>query len=198
MAFGSVLDVVLNGVDVTQDHAGWIGFYATMGGCVAALLLSRVADIFLRHMKTMLLVLFVLATAATLWFVLIRLSVIPFSMVSLYLSTILMGVFINASIPLFYELGCEASYPIAEGVTVGVLTMANNLTGVVFLSVMQIPRIGVGWMNWATLGSVAVAVPLLLLFTENYTRTDIDTQESIVPEPHKCAAASINANTKVD
>ncbi|XP_067687119.1 solute carrier family 49 member 4 homolog [Haliotis asinina] len=193
MAFGTVLDVVLNSVHVTQEHAGWIGFYSTMGACVAALLLSRVADLYLPHLKKkMLLVLFVLATTATLWFVLIRLSVIPFSMASLYLSSILMGVFISASIPLFYELGCEASYPIAEGVTVGVLTLANNLTGVVFLSVMQIPGIGVGWMDWVILGSVAVALPLLLLFQENYTRSGIDRKESIVP------AASIDANTKAD
>ncbi|XP_046573338.1 solute carrier family 49 member 4 homolog [Haliotis rubra] len=197
LVFGAVLDVVLNGVGISQDHAGWIGFYATVGGCVAALLMSRIADLFLRHMKMMLLLLFVLATGATAWFVLLWLSYIPFSLVSLYLSCILMGVFINASIPLFYELGCEASYPIAEGVTVGVLTIANNLTGVIFLSVLQIPKIGVEWMNWTMLGSIAVAVPLLLLFKENYTRTDIDTQEIIVPEPDEGGAASINSSINV-
>ncbi|XP_046573353.1 solute carrier family 49 member 4 homolog [Haliotis rubra] len=196
-AFGAVLDVVLHGVGISQYHAGWMGFYGTTGGCVAALLMSRIADLFLRHMKMMLLLLFVLATGATAWFVLLRLSYIPFSLVSLYLSTILMGVFINASIPLFYELGCEASYPIAEGVTVGVLTIANNLTGVIFLSVLQIPKIGTVWMNWAMLGSVGVAVPLLLLFTENYTRTDIDTQVIIVPEPDEGGAVSINTDIKV-
>ncbi|XP_071103143.1 solute carrier family 49 member 4 homolog [Haliotis cracherodii] len=194
MVFAAILDVILNGVGVSQYHAGLIGFYATIGGCVAALVMSRIADLCLRHMKMMLLILFVLATASTLWFVLLRLSFIPFSLVSLYISCILMGVFINGSIPLFFELGCEASYPIAEGVTGAVLTMANNLTGVIFLSVLQIPRIGVAWMDWCMLGSVAVTVPLLLLFTEKYTRTDIDTQETIVPEPEEKAAALINTN----
>ncbi|XP_046338936.2 solute carrier family 49 member 4 homolog [Haliotis rufescens] len=187
--FGAVLDVVLDGIGITQYHAGWIGFYATTGACVVALLMSRIVDLFLRHMKMLLLVLFVLATTATLWFVLLRLSFIPFSMVSLYISCILMGVFISGGTPLFYELGCEASYPIAEGVTVGVLTLANNLTGVIFLSVLQIPKIGVVWMPWCILGSVAATIPLLLLFTENYTRTDIDTQTITVPEPEKGGSA---------
>ncbi|XP_071103140.1 solute carrier family 49 member 4 homolog [Haliotis cracherodii] len=197
LVFGAVLDVVLDGIGITQYHAGWMGFYTTTGGCVAALLMSRISDLCLRRMKMLLLVLFILATAATAWFVMLRLSFIPFSMVSLYLSCILMGVFIIGSLPLFYELGCEASYPIAEGVTVGVLTIANNLTGVIFLSVLQIPRIGVLWMNWCILGSVAAAVPLLLFFTENYTRTDIDTQEITVPEPEKGGSALINTNKKL-
>ncbi|XP_046332330.2 solute carrier family 49 member 4 homolog [Haliotis rufescens] len=197
LVFGAVLDVVLDGIGITQYHAGWMGFYTTTGGCVAALLMSRISDLFLRRMKMLLLVLFILATTATAWFVMLRLSFIPFSMVSLYVSCILMGVFINGSIPLFYELGCEASYPIAEGVTVGVLTFANNLTGVIFLSVLQIPRIGVAWMTWCILGSVAAAVPLLLLFTEKYTRTDIDTQKTIASEPEKGGSASINTNKKL-
>ncbi|XP_067686951.1 solute carrier family 49 member 4 homolog [Haliotis asinina] len=196
LAFGAVLDVVLNAVGISQYHAGWMGFYGMIGGGVAALLMSRISDLFLRHIKMMLLLLFVLATGATAWFVLLCLSYIPFNLVSMYLSSILMGVFINASVPLFFELGCEASYPIAEGVTVGVLTLANNLTGVIFLSVLQIPQIGVQWMNWAMLGSVAVTVPLLLLFTENYTRTDIDTQDIIVPEPDVDGAVSINTDIK--
>ncbi|XP_046573380.1 solute carrier family 49 member 4-like [Haliotis rubra] len=194
---GAALDMVLDGVGVSQYQAGWIGFYATVGGCAAALLMSRIADQFLRHMKMMLLFLFVSGTAACLWLVLLRMSYIPVNLWSLYLSNILMGVFIYASIPLFFELGCEASYPIAEGVTVGVLTIANNVTGVIFLSVMQIPKIGVVWMPWATLGSAAVGIPLLLLFKENYTRTDIDTQRIIVPEPDPYRATSINTNTKV-
>ncbi|XP_067686514.1 solute carrier family 49 member 4 homolog isoform X1 [Haliotis asinina] len=186
--FGAFLDLVLNGVGISQYQAGWMGFYATVGGCIAALLMSRIADLFQRHMKLMLLVLFVFATTATLWFVLTRLSFISFSIVSLYLSFIMMGIFINSSVPLFYEMGCEASYPISEGTTTGVLTLANNLTGVLFLSVLQIPNIGVDWMNWAMLGSAAIAAPLLLLFKENYARTDIDTHKVVVPESEQGAS----------
>ncbi|XP_067687606.1 solute carrier family 49 member 4 homolog [Haliotis asinina] len=176
-AFSAVIDVNLNGLGITQNHAGWIGFYATIGGCFAALIMSRIADILMYRMKCLLLFLFLLAAASTIWFVLLRLSFIPFSMMYLYISSILVGVFINGSIPLFYELGCEASYPIAEGVTAGMLTSMNNLAGIIFLSVLMIPHIGVVWMNWCLLGTVIFAIPLLVVFKAHYPRTNLDTKD---------------------
>jgi len=68
---------------------------------------------------------------------------------SLYTSCILIGVFINGAVPLFYEITCETSYPVAEGVTCGVLTLVNNLVGVMFLFIMLIPNIGL-WTNLIT------------------------------------------------
>ena len=62
--------------------------------------------------------------------------------VSLYASCILIGLFINGAIPLFYEISCEASYPVAEGVTGGFLTMINNVVGIMFLMVMLDKSIG--------------------------------------------------------
>jgi len=57
-------------------------------------------------------------------------------------SCILIGVFINGGIPLFYEISCEASYPVSEGVTGGVMTLVNNFVGVCFLCIMLIKNIG--------------------------------------------------------
>ena len=65
-----------------------------------------------------------------------------FLSVSLYASCILIGLFINGAIPLFYEISCEASYPVAEGVTGGFLTLINNLVGIMFLFIMLIKSIG--------------------------------------------------------
>lgn len=61
---------------------------------------------------------------------------------ALYASCIMIGMFVNGGIPLFYEIACEASYPIAEGVTGGLLTLVNNIVGICFLFVMLIPNIG--------------------------------------------------------
>ncbi|XP_048238286.1 solute carrier family 49 member 4 homolog [Haliotis rufescens] len=182
--FVAVLDVNLNGLGITQNHAGWIGFYATIGGCFAALIMSRIADLLVYHMKCLLLILFLLAAASTVWFVLLRLSYLPFTMLYIYTSSILVGVFINGSIPLFYELGCEASYPIAEGVTAGMLTLMYNLAGIIFLSALMIPNIGVIWMNWCLLGTVIFAIPLLLVFRAHYPRTNIDTKDIREPLPN--------------
>ena len=47
-----------------------------------------------------------------------------------------------ATIPLFFEMACEVTYPVAEGVTTLVLTLANNIFGLLFLFIQMIPKIG--------------------------------------------------------
>lgn len=61
----------------------------------------------------------------------------------LYISSIAGGIFLNGTIPLFYELSCETSYPIAEGITGAFSTMLDSIFGVLFLFVLQIPNIGI-------------------------------------------------------
>ncbi|XP_070174138.1 solute carrier family 49 member 4 homolog [Littorina saxatilis] len=184
-AFGGIMDIDLNPTGISQTTAGWLGFYSTIGGCVASLMASRVADLFMRRLKLLLLLLFVGAAGALVWFCLLVLQYIHFDLVSVYASSILTGVFVNGGIPLFYEAACEVTYPVAEGVTTGVLTALNNIVGVVFFALLFVPGIGVAWMNWMLLGTVLAALPLLLMLREHYARIDIDTanMEIDVPDP---------------
>lgn len=59
-----------------------------------------------------------------------------------YISNIVGGMSLNGAIPLFYELGAESAFPVSEGVVGGFLTWLNNLCGVMFLFMLQIPNIG--------------------------------------------------------
>ncbi|XP_041371759.1 solute carrier family 49 member 4-like isoform X4 [Gigantopelta aegis] len=186
--WSAVLDINLSSINISQDEAGWLGFYSTVGGCLAGVTISRVADIFLRRLKLFLLVLLVLASGSVAWFTCLCFSYLPFNTVSLYISCILSGIFITGSTPLFFELACEVTYPIAEGITSAFLNMLNSALGMVFLSVLQIPLIGKTWMNWFLLGATVVAIPLLLVFKETYARTDIDLSQPTskrvtVPQP---------------
>lgn len=45
----------------------------------------------------------------------------------LYTSCILVGIFINSSVPIFFELVIETVYPVPEGITCGVVTFLGNL-----------------------------------------------------------------------
>lgn len=45
----------------------------------------------------------------------------------LYTSCILVGIFINSSVPIFFELFIETVYPVPEGITCGVVTFLQNL-----------------------------------------------------------------------
>ena len=61
---------------------------------------------------------------------------------ALFKSSILGGFFVSGTIPLFYELSVESTYPIAEGVTTGLLTIINNSFTVIFLLVLMVPGVG--------------------------------------------------------
>jgi hypothetical protein len=52
---------------------------------------------------------------------------------------------LNGAIPLFYELGAESAFPVSEGVVGGFLTWLNNVFGIIFLFMLQIP--GIGWCH---------------------------------------------------
>ncbi|KAK7495674.1 hypothetical protein BaRGS_00013121 [Batillaria attramentaria] len=186
--FGGIMDIDLNPTGISQagimlmTTAGWIGFYSTIGGCVSALVFSRLADMFMRRLKVFLLALFVGAAASCVWFCLLVLKYIPFHLPSVYASSVLIGVCINGAIPLFYEAACEVSYPVAEGVTTGMLALLNNIVGIIFFALLLVPGIGVVWMNWVLLSCVLAAIPVLLTLKQHYARIDIDT-EIHVPDP---------------
>ena len=61
-----------------QNEAGWIGFYATLAGIGAGLILARCADLFGGKMKLLLLVLFFGAAGCFLWFSLLCLRMIAY------------------------------------------------------------------------------------------------------------------------
>ena len=62
--------------------------------------------------------------------------------VQLYISIILFCMLLGSTSPLYFEMACEVTYPVAEGVTNLVLTLLNNMGGLVFLIVLMIPNIG--------------------------------------------------------
>ena len=64
------------------------------------------------------------------------------SLASLYAAVVIPGLTVYAASPLFYELSCEASYPTGEGITTLVLTDFNNIIGIIFLAVLDIPNLG--------------------------------------------------------
>ncbi|ELT88673.1 hypothetical protein CAPTEDRAFT_202014 [Capitella teleta] len=69
---------------------------------------------------------------------------------------------------------CENTYPIAEGVTNGLMTMLDNVMGLVFYLIMMAP-IGTAWMNWSVVGCTAACLPVLLFYKDHYSRLDVDT-----------------------
>ncbi len=75
-------------------------------------------------------------------FTLVYLRIIQFSVVLLYISVIVGAMSLAGSVPLFFELTCESTYPVAEGITNGFLTWLNNIPSLIFLLIMMDSSIG--------------------------------------------------------
>lgn len=94
------------------------------------ILFFRFADFIRGMLKLILLLLFSGATLSSTWFTLTCLNSIthlPLTKVTLYASCILLGVFLNSTIPIFFELFVETVYPVPEGITCGVVTFLSNM-----------------------------------------------------------------------
>lgn len=170
----SVLDINLKPHGIPETEAGWLGLYAGLAGCVAAVIVAKFNDVFSKHIRLFLLVAYIGAVAFFTWFTLILNGTLPDSTVSLYSSIIIATILISVVSPLYFEMACEATYPIAEGITNFVLTFINNVAGLIFLLVQMIPNIGSAWENWCLLGAIGSCIPVLLLLKERYNRLEID------------------------
>ena len=100
-------------------------------------------------------------------------GIIPFDKVVVYIMFGLSGFFLNGTIPFFYELGVEITYPVAEGITTCFMTFFGNFLLVVFM-VVPLGNLGTKWMLWATVIICAVSTTFLLFVKEKYNRSMVD------------------------
>ncbi|XP_060602799.1 solute carrier family 49 member 4-like [Ruditapes philippinarum] len=170
----SILDVVLSPFGISQADAGWMNFYGSIGGVVVGILLGRFVDRIQRITKTIIVLLYICAAVDFTLFTLMCVKILPHSKVAFYATIIIGSIITNSSMPLFMEITCEASYPVAEGVTAGFLGMMINLGATAFLSVELIPNVDTGWANWALVGVYIAAIPLMMCYKAQYKRIDID------------------------
>ncbi|CAL1545971.1 unnamed protein product [Lymnaea stagnalis] len=178
--WATVLNVNLNPYGVSENKSGWLGFYATVASCACALFVGRFGDLFASRMKACILFFFIIGCGCYTVFALMLIDVIPFSDAVLYSSVIGGNVLINGAIPMIYELGCELAYPTSEGAANGLLTLLNNIGGLLFLAVFSFPNIGTMWTNWTAIGSIAVCIPLIIMLKGRFNRLEVD--EGINPE----------------
>ena len=68
----------------------------------------------------------------------------------------------------------QAVYPVAEGLTTGVLTTVNNVGCLSFLLVQNIPNIGTLWMNYAVTGACLLSLLVITPLSERQKRLAFD------------------------
>ncbi|XP_067649944.1 solute carrier family 49 member 4-like [Haliotis asinina] len=173
----AMLDVNLKAHGISQADAGWLGFYGFLAAAATGIIVGRFADRFQRRLRLILVLLDVLALLSFLWMILLILNIIPRTKEELYAANIVKSVVNGADSPLFFELVCEVSYPVAEGITNLSLTAFNNVASLIFLGLLSIRNIGTVWMNWFLIAAFSVSILLLVLLGEGKKRSDVDVEE---------------------
>eukprot|EP00041_Stephanoeca_diplocostata_P011199 m.182154 g.182154 ORF g.182154 m.182154 type:complete len:498 (-) comp18456_c0_seq1:135-1628(-) len=164
----AVLAIVLRDVaNVGAKDAGFVGCAMTMLGCVSGMVVAAINDRYPGRMKSMILLLSTLATACFLLFGLQALHYweVPQALRRpvLFATSIGGGCFLNANLPLFFELAVEETYPEITGSTsTYVLTLGNTFVQSLFLAISFVPgasQDSARWMNWIMM----LATPLFTL-----------------------------------
>ena len=174
-SWSSVLNINLNPLGISQTEAGWMVFSGCIGGVLSGITIGKLSDVFKRRMKVFLVIDFIFIVIFVGWFTFQCNDILPRSVIMLLVACIGTSTFTGSTAPIFIEMACEVSYPIAEGLNSGLLSMIINFTATIFLLINLIPNIGTTWMNWWVTGVPVVTVPLLLMFRVKYQRVDIDT-----------------------
>ncbi|KAK0149698.1 Disrupted in renal carcinoma protein 2 [Merluccius polli] len=180
--WSGVLDMILTPAKVSQVDAGWIGFWSIVGGCVFGVAMARFADSIRGMLKLILVLMLAGASLSATWFTLTcltRLTHLPSTAATLYTSCILVGIFLNSSVPIFFELFIETVYPVPEGITCGVVTFLGNLVMGMLLFFLTFYCTDLSWMNWCLTGSCLFSLLLILFFRESYDRLYLDVFVSV-------------------
>ena len=169
---------MLRDITVTQVYVGWLGFYSTIAGAVSTIVVGLISDRLPRWKKSFIIVGMVLAALAAFLFTLFCNEMIRVGNSTYFVITftgILLTLFVNSTIGIYYELSAEVGYPVPEATSTIVLTLSNNLVGFVFLLIAQFPQLGTSWMNWCQAVSFVAVVPILIFTPIRYNRLNKDT-----------------------
>ena len=106
----------------------------------------------------------------------------------MYACSIAGSVFVNAATPLYFELCVEATYPIAEGLTLSALNLMQSVpvTAFTVLPLLTAADASLLWMNWAVVAATLFGALVVLPLDEPRRRLDVDAG-------HAAAAASSTA-----
>ncbi|PVD36115.1 hypothetical protein C0Q70_03088 [Pomacea canaliculata] len=175
------LSKVLNGVPFSSFmrlyiwmEAGWMGFYSICASSVVTIVVAWFADHISRILKWLVFVFYALSTGAFAVFTLACINVVPSYTAVFYVSIIVGSITLNTAVPLLYELSCELAYPTGEATSNGIMTIANNFVGLIFLFVLMDPNVGTMWTNWTMVGTIGICIPMILAMKESYNRLDVD------------------------
>ncbi|XP_044129684.1 solute carrier family 49 member 4 [Bufo gargarizans] len=85
---------------------------------------------------------------------------------TLYTSCILIGVFLNSTVPIFFEMFVETVYPVPEGITCGFVTFLSNIFTGLLLVFLTFYNTAPSWLNWCLTGSCILGLAFIICSRE--------------------------------
>jgi MFS transporter, FLVCR family, MFS-domain-containing protein 7 len=172
---------IVGGQGFSDKEAGYFFAILLLAGIVGAAISGKIIDKTKRFTET-LRVSFGFATLAFLMFTLV-LPLRIFWLVSI--STGLMGFFCFAALPVALELSVEASYPVGESTSAGIMWMTGQIFGIIITFTMDglkkdhpagsdITQPDMTNSCWFVTSMAGLAAFLLLFFKTKYHRLSID------------------------
>ncbi|XP_037774618.1 solute carrier family 49 member 4 homolog [Penaeus monodon] len=144
-----------------RGHVG--GVAAVVSSSVSPVFAGRFNDRFPRQVRTTLICLMLLAAFSFYWFLLLSYGVLPVTKWQVYVSVSVGMASGMASIPLYYELGVDLSYPVPEILVSGLITASDNISSSLFLLIFLIPNVGYEWITYTLVLSCSLPVLLMLI-----------------------------------
>ncbi|XP_043223423.1 solute carrier family 49 member 4 homolog [Amphibalanus amphitrite] len=193
VAYFALLEISLAPLGVTQEQAGWLGFWASVASCVSALLVARLTDLFQGHVRATLLALLLAGTGGYGWLLAQVAGWQAFSLPSLYGATLLALAFTYATAPLVYEYAAELLYPVTADVIGAVLSVGLNVTVSASLLLLLAEPLAENtlWMNVALVCALPLGMAALSRTREVYRRTEQDRgRQDGGPTPADAASAA--------
>ena len=137
-------------------------------------ILYRYADRIQSFTKPILIFLFVATAGAQAVLSLACEEIIPLSKPVFFASGISQVVLFCGTVPLIMELAAECTYPVAEGITSGVMVLSVYVINLIFFIAFMFPQASPRWMNWLLVSSTVVCIPLVAVYKAKYKRLDVD------------------------
>ncbi|KAM9305775.1 solute carrier family 49 member 4 [Gastrophryne carolinensis] len=179
--WSGVLDLILEPIHVNQVDAGWIGFWSIVGGCFVGIAVGRYEETRINIALYYYYMFFFCASFCPLLQSLPNAFLFLFipPAATLYTSCILTGIFLNGTVPIFFEMFVETVYPVPEGITCGFVTFLSNIFTGLLLVFLTFYHTDVSWLNWCLTGSSLLSLLLVVCFRESYDRLYLDVLISV-------------------
>ena len=187
--WSSNLTVTLGGIPaghpghLSQSQLQGLSLGANISAFVGTLLIGPVADwAFVKRLKLLILGLFVLQFIGYVVFMLaLPLASMEHAILpglgenyGLLLAVLCVSSALNgASVPCFFELGAEMTYPSQEGISAGILQWLNNAGGLLVLAVSSVAAAS-HFTNALMVVTIVVGGVLVIVVEEQYRRSQVD------------------------